>query len=130
THQYLIFDPNLMKVSQETQLLFPCAAWGTALSQSLQDFGLTFCGEWSVAADDCALYLNGVGGKSAYDGSCANCTCVGANDWENWTPQKKAFLRQFTEVQMDALEMGNGWFFWTWKTENNINPVWDYQLGL
>ncbi|CAG8580542.1 5190_t:CDS:2, partial [Acaulospora colombiana] len=71
-HEYLIFDPNLMRMSQEDQFVFPCAAWGIALNNSLRDFGLTFAGEWSATTDDCALYLNGVGGKAAYEGSCAN----------------------------------------------------------
>jgi hypothetical protein len=30
---------------------------------------------------------------------------------------------------MEAFETGIGWFFWNFKTENHVNPHWDYLLG-
>jgi hypothetical protein len=31
---------------------------------------------------------------------------------------------------MDAFESNIGWFFWNFKTENHVNPHWDYLLGV
>ena len=39
-------------------------------------------------------------------------------------------MKQFFLAQVDPFEMGGGWFFLTWKTENHVNPTWDYQLGV
>jgi len=39
-------------------------------------------------------------------------------------------MLQFALAQIDAFEMGGGWFYWTWKTENHTNPTWDYQIGV
>ena len=35
-------------------------------------------------------------------------------------------MGQFIRAQMDAYEVGQGWFFWTAKTEDNCAPEWDY----
>ncbi|CAG8461457.1 8455_t:CDS:2 [Ambispora leptoticha] len=131
THSYLVFDKSGMLMPQPSLLAFPCAIWGNALAQSTVDFGLTITGEWTVSIDDCATYLNGVGNSAKYEGACSNCTCVGASDYKNWSADKKAFYLQFASAQIDAFESnGGGWFYWTWKTENHVNPTWDYQIGV
>ncbi|CAG8563170.1 7858_t:CDS:2 [Ambispora gerdemannii] len=131
THSYLIFDPILIMLPKTTQLVFPCVAWVKALAQSNVDFGLTITGEWTISTDDCAIYLNGVQEVSKYEGKCPNCTCAGANDYKNWSAEKKEFYTQFASAQIEAFESnGGGWFYWTWKTENHVNPTWDYQLGV
>ncbi|KAG9285245.1 hypothetical protein G9A89_002141 [Geosiphon pyriformis] len=129
-HTYIIFDPNLFTLPQSNLLVFPCAVWGESLTKSTTNFGLSITGEWTVSTDDCAKYLNGVGGSAGYEGRCENCTCTGAGDYKNYSSEKKEFMLQFAQAQIDAFEHGGGWFYWTWKTENHVNPTWDYQLGV
>ncbi|CAG8607562.1 6104_t:CDS:2 [Paraglomus brasilianum] len=130
THSYIAFDPNMAKAPPTTQIVFPCAKWGPALQASKQIVPFAITGEWSISTNDCATFLNGVDGKPAYEGSCPTCTCAGTLDYKNYSAQTKDFMKQFFLAQVDAFEMGGGWFFWTWKTENHVNPTWDYQLGV
>ena len=74
---------------------------------SRTSFGVTFAGEWSVALNDCGLFVVGVGGTSTYSGSCALW-----EDSSNWTAGTKAGVMQLALATMDALR---DWFFWTWK---------------
>ncbi|KAG2187283.1 hypothetical protein INT44_004968 [Umbelopsis vinacea] len=137
THTYLIFDQGLVSMSRNAQSEFPCRDWKKDLQQSTEDFGHTMVGEFSAATNDCAKYLNGMGIGARYDGTftddkpavCSNCTCTGSEDWQNWSDEYKQFLNRFIERQMDAFESGIGWFFWNFKTENHVNPHWDYLLG-
>jgi hypothetical protein len=137
THTYLIFDQGLVSMSRDAQSEFPCRDWKNDLAHSKNDFGQTMVGEFSSATNDCAKYLNGIGMGARYDGTfttgqpavCKNCTCNGTEDWENWSDEYKQFLMRFIERQMDSFETGIGWFFWNFKTENHINPHWDYLLG-
>ncbi|OAD72053.1 glycoside hydrolase family 5 protein [Phycomyces blakesleeanus NRRL 1555(-)] len=138
THLYLIFDQGLVYMPREVQAEFPCGAWRKSLVRSMNETGPTMVGEFSVATNDCGKYLNGIGHGNRYEGTdnlvknipvCKNCTCVGSEDWKSWTDEYKQFLKLFAERQMDAYESGIGWFFWTYKTENHVNPHWDYLLG-
>ncbi|KAI7866603.1 glycoside hydrolase superfamily [Spinellus fusiger] len=137
-HMYLIFDQGLVSMSREDQSNFPCTAWRSSIIQSTNATALTMVGEFSLATNDCAKYLNGVGKGTRYDGTldpnhpesaCPGCTCVGSEDWKSWTKEYKSFLSSFVQHQMDAYESGVGWFFWTYKTEGHNNPHWDYLLG-
>ncbi len=86
----------------------------------------SFVGEWSVATTDCQQYMDGY--ETPYDAPLASDeTCeVYDSDWSNFTDEYK-FHRQFMLAQMDAYEFGgNGYFYWTAKTENNCAPEWDY----
>lgn len=108
----------------------------------------TMVGEWSLATTDCARWLNGYNVGSRFDGSFFHPPgtpipkdtppplgqCRGQEDIHNstiWTPEYKAFLKQFSNKQMDAYESGSseGWFFWNFKTEKGA-PQWDYMLGV
>lgn len=142
---YLIFDDDLVRMPRDKQAAFPCLEWAKMLRQSMQAAAPTMVGEFSMATNDCGKYLNGVGLGTRYEGTyqeagqeesrrkpvcptCTNCTLV--EDWRHWTDEYKGFLRSFIEHQMDAFESSSiGWFFWTYKTEDHINPHWDYLLG-
>jgi glucan 1,3-beta-glucosidase len=104
----------------------------------------TFVGEWSLAVTDCTKYLAG-----GINGGCdmkADPTCVyrGTPEqsghpeiceyynqpYQNFTAEYKQFLQNFARAQMDGFEIGQGWFFWNFRTENNHAPAWDFLLGL
>ncbi|KAI8379238.1 glycoside hydrolase superfamily, partial [Radiomyces spectabilis] len=141
THTYLIFDKNLVSLPRNDQAIFACGSWQNDLKKSAEMNGPTMVGEFSAATNDCGKYLNGVGLGTRYEGTyrentgeirppvCSNCTCKGVEDWKTWTDDYKHFLKAFIERQMDAFEASYGWLFWTYKTENHINPHWDYLLG-
>lgn len=125
---------------RELQVDFPCKAWKNDLNQSTILTGLTMVGEFSVATNDCGKYLNGRGLGARFDGTleqegvplkpvCPTCTCKGVDDWRNFSTEYKQFLLEFMEKQMDAYESGIGWFYWTYKTEDHVNPHWDYLLA-
>ncbi|KAJ9055143.1 hypothetical protein DSO57_1007367 [Entomophthora muscae] len=136
-HNYIIFDNNLIVKSKDEINNFPCTSWVNQMSQSTKKFGNTMCGEFSVASNDCGPWLNGINLGARYDGTfatdrptCPNCTCKGVDDYTKFDKTYKEFLLRFAEKQMDAFERGIGWFFWNFKTEDAINPHWDYLLGL
>ncbi|KAI8143042.1 glycoside hydrolase superfamily [Fennellomyces sp. T-0311] len=141
THTYLIFDDDLVSMPREKQAEFPCFAWQRDLNNSMRDNGPTMVGEFSIATNDCGKYLNGVRLGTRYEGTlqdgdtkigkpvCPTCSCQNVEDWKTWDDDYKKFLKAFIERQMDAFEASYGWFFWTYKTEQHINPHWDYLLG-
>ncbi|KAI8333353.1 glycoside hydrolase superfamily [Chlamydoabsidia padenii] len=136
THMYLIFNPDLVNMEREKQAAFPCDTWRSQLLQSTKEVAPTMVGEFSFATNDCGKYVNGVGYGTRYentmeggDSKCTNCNCTNVNDWGSWTLDYKRFLNTFIQHQMDAYEAGVGWFFWTYKTEQHINPHWDYSLA-
>ncbi|OBZ87449.1 putative glucan 1,3-beta-glucosidase D [Choanephora cucurbitarum] len=137
THLYLIFDSGLVSKPREVQAEFPCNSWRHDLYNSSQNIAPTLVGEFSIATNDCAKYLNGVGLGARYDGTleagsepvCATCSCEGVDNWHQFTDDYKLFLLKFMEKQMDAYESATGWFYWTYKTEDHVNPHWDYLLA-
>jgi glucan 1,3-beta-glucosidase len=80
-------------------------------------------GEFSVATNDCAQYVNGIDGKPRWQGDCTY-----ENDVSTFSPEYKTFLTNFFNAQLDAFEQGIGWFYWNFKTETN--PVWSYVDGV
>ncbi len=136
----MIFNNYLVSLPRKDQAEFPCTSWRTDLKEASLNGGPTMVGEFSIATNDCGKYLNGVGLGARYDGTldqegapteavCPTCTCKGVDDWKTWTTEYKQFLLKFMEMQMDSYEVGVGWFYWTYKTEEHINPHWDYSLA-
>lgn len=136
----MIFNQDLVSMPRKLQAEFPCTTWRKDLKESKMNAGPTMVGEFSLATNDCGKYLNGVGLGARYDGTllldgvpttpvCPTCTCEGVDDWKTWTPEYKDFLLKFLENQMDSYEASVGWFYWTYKTEDHINPHWDYLLA-
>ncbi|KAG0358254.1 glycoside hydrolase superfamily [Gamsiella multidivaricata] len=134
-HQYIMFNENLMNMNQTAQLKFACEQWGSASSTSTKNFGPTMVGEFSVAVNDCATYLNGIGVGCRWEGTfpgskphSANSTCAHENDVSFYSTAYKQFLANFFNAQLDAFEQGAGWFYWNFKTESN--PLWSYFDGV
>jgi len=95
-----------------------CTTWGPMMNDSWTNIGVTAAGEFSLATNDCGLFVNGVGLGTRYEGTFAGGpdTAVGSCDqWDDWTSYSadtKAQLKTFAASSMDALQ---NWFFWTWK---------------
>jgi len=129
THPYFAFDgANTNPIAEYVPE--PCSRWGAAINTTQQTFGIITSGEWSVAINDCGLFVDGVGATVAYAGAEG---CDPWNNWESWNQTIKDDLKQFALATMDALQ---NWFFWTWKVDpssvdNAVRaPFWSYQLGL
>lgn len=129
THPYFAFDgANTNPIASYVNA--PCSRWGAAINTTQQTFGVITAGEWSVAINDCGLFVNGVGVSPVYGGAEG---CDPWNNWETWDQTTKNDLLHFGLATMDALQ---NWFFWTWKigpsaVDNAIRaPFWSYQLGL
>ncbi|KAF8950385.1 hypothetical protein BGZ52_002693 [Haplosporangium bisporale] len=133
-HQYIMFNTDLMKMTSTAQLQFACSTWGAASRSSTLQFGPTMVGEFSVAVNDCAKYLNGINSGSRWEGTFGEVSgspmgsCVNENDASKYSSTYKQFLKNFFEAQVEAFEQGSGWFFWNFKTESN--PLWSYFDGV
>ena len=109
THTYLCFGGvDVRPLSQ--QLERPCTAWAKEQNTSWSNFGVTTSGEWSLAFNDCGLYLNGVGSGSRWEGTlggqaASGRSCAEWNDWTTWTQSRKDDLRTFALASMDALQV-------------------------
>ena len=78
-----------------------------AMSSSRTASGVSVAGEFSLAWNDCGLYLRGVDGAASYAAGCDDW-----NDPSTFTAGTKAGLLSFAAAEMDAL---SDYFFWTWK---------------
>ncbi|KAI0785873.1 glycoside hydrolase superfamily [Abortiporus biennis] len=137
-HPYFAFngqpndDPVNIPATGNSALMggkWPAAAcgWGSGFNTSRTAFGVTVGGEWSLAMNDCGLFVNGVTNTHS---SAADCTMF--SDATTWDANTKKGIMTFALASMDALQ---DWFFWTWKIGNSTAgkveaPLWSYQLGL
>lgn len=150
THQYQIFDVNQLKLTHTDKINLVCSGWRGIIQVSNNPdtgWGPTINGEWSQADTDCTPNLNNVGAGSRWAGnlntntgagavnvntpSCAAppCQCTPANaDSSQYSAVYKQFLKMYAEAQIYAFEQGQGWFYWTWKTESATQ--WSWKLGL
>ncbi|KAG0341551.1 hypothetical protein BG000_008730 [Podila horticola] len=134
THLYIMFDDNLMRMNTTAQLKFACETWGSDITASTAEFGPTMVGEFSVAVNDCATYLNGVNTGNRWEGTwngapkMPGANCANENNAATYTPEYKLFLKNFFLAQIEAYEQGSGWTYWNFKTETN--PLWSYFDGV
>jgi glucan 1,3-beta-glucosidase len=119
----------------------PCGAWGRDLNKSMDNWGLTVAGEFSLAITDCGTFVNGVDLGTRYEGDYKDPegtkwnhvdSCDKWVNWQSWDAQMKKDMMSFAKSSMDALQ---SWFFWNWKIGNATSgtveaPAWSYQLGL
>lgn len=122
----------------------PCSYWAVNYNNSMNQFGFSYSGEFSLAINDCGVYLNNVGNGARFDGTYiapgqttptfqAVGDCASWNDWQNWDDDRKAGMRRIALAEMDATQ---NWFFWTWTIGNSTktgyppNPLWNMKLGL
>ncbi|KAF4553064.1 Cellulase-like protein 8 [Elsinoe fawcettii] len=154
-HQYVIFNVQQLILDHQAKVNFACGGWTAQAVRSMDKttgFGATMFAEWSQADTDCAIYLNNVGVGSRWEGTLnfatgagggngsvltptcptnnnPRCSCREANaDPNGYSAVYKQWLKEFAEAQMESFERGWGWFYWTWKTENNAQ--WSYRDGL
>ncbi|KAG8905076.1 hypothetical protein FRB99_000724 [Tulasnella sp. 403] len=141
THPYMCFsDADSTPLAQKVQR--PCTSWAAEYNTSWSSFGVTTAGEWSLAINDCGLWVNGVNAGTRWEGTLSGYSgptggdpsgCQDWNNWQTWTPDIKTNLKGVALSSMDALQ---NWFFWTWKIGNSSisgtveAPFWSYSLGL
>lgn len=136
-HNYLGFStPSNDSIGY--QATKPCVYWAMNYNNSMTNFGLSYSGEFSLAVNDCGVYLNNVGNGARFDGTYiapgsttptfeAVGDCTTWNDWPSWDQDRKDGLVQVAYAHMDATQ---NWFMWTWKIGNSIktgfapNPMW------
>ncbi|PLW21762.1 hypothetical protein PCANC_02959 [Puccinia coronata f. sp. avenae] len=144
THTYFAFDKQ-SNDSLGYNSYKPCTYWAKGFNQTNADFGFNFAGEYSLAVNDCGLWLNNVGIGSRYDGTYPTAkapdsafpmvgSCDLWKDYRTWTSEMKKSIADLAATSQDAMQNS---FFWTWKISRSIrtpdmkpNPMWDYQLGL
>ncbi|QRV89868.1 Cellulase (glycosyl hydrolase family 5 protein) [Ceratobasidium sp. AG-Ba] len=139
SHPYFAFASPLDSSPLAQQTKRPCARWAARFNSTLDDYGFAAAGEWSLAFNDCGLYLNGASSGYRYDGTLStyNGPRIGSCDpWldsTNWSPTVKQNLMELAMTSMDAMQ---NYFFWTWKIGKSNNsgkvnsPLWSYSLGL
>ena len=117
THPYFAFSgQSTNPISSYAPLA--CSVWGPMMNNSMGAMGFTAAGEFSMATNDCGLYVNGVGLGTRYEGTfqggptTATGSCAQWDKWEAYSADTKDQLKQFVSASMDALQ---NWFFWTWK---------------
>ncbi|CAL5867609.1 uncharacterized protein PFLUO_LOCUS1828 [Penicillium psychrofluorescens] len=131
THHYEVFDNGLLAMDTNTHVGTACKF---ASDHVLTTDKWTIVGEWTGAMTDCAKYLNGKGIGARYDGTYQGSAPIGSCDGKTegsvtaLSGDDQINLRRFIEGQLDAYEKGNGWLYWTWKTEGA--PEWDMQEQL
>lgn len=111
SHPYLCFSTQSSS-PLSSFIDTPCTAWSDAVNTSTTAFGLTVAGEWSVASNDCGLYVNGVNLGTRYEGTFAGFpnavgSCDDWLDWQSWDNTTKQQYLQFALSTMDALQVSH-----------------------
>ncbi|QRW18432.1 Cellulase (glycosyl hydrolase family 5 protein) [Rhizoctonia solani] len=139
SHPYFAFSETLDSSPLAQQVTRPCSRWGARFNGTMDTYGFAAAGEWSLAFNDCGLYLNGASSGYRYDGTLPSYTgpAIGSCDpWldaSNWDDTVKENLKQFALAHMDAFQ---NYFFWTWKIGASLatgkvnSPLWSYSHGL
>ncbi|KAK0553392.1 hypothetical protein OC846_001334 [Tilletia horrida] len=132
THRYTMFSPGQNGWSRDTRLQSFCNL-RSELSNSQSNL-YTIVGEWTVAPNDCAKWLNGRGRGARYEGqyqgeprtgSCASLT----GDASNFSASYKSLLKAMFDTQTKLYEQTtSGWIMWAWKMESA--PEWSYEQGI
>ncbi|KAH9452645.1 hypothetical protein MJO28_008441 [Puccinia striiformis f. sp. tritici] len=143
THTYFCFG-NQNTDTAAMNSIKPCQQLASFANSTMGGFGLSITGEFSLAINDCGLYVNNVGSGTRFEGTYPNATApdaqykrVGSCDqWlddRQWTPEMKNGFADMAQTQQDVMRNS---FFWTWKIgpstkqDNVPNPMWNYQGGL
>ncbi|KAJ2801034.1 hypothetical protein H4R20_003833 [Coemansia guatemalensis] len=129
THIYHVFVDDVLKLSDNEHISKACDD-GKMIGK-FNTRTRTICGEFSLATNDCARWLNGFQHGARWDATYLNtkpyvpgATCQGQEDMRNWDAKKREYMKRFAMAQFQAYEMGTGWIFWNFKTENA--DAWNY----
>jgi hypothetical protein len=94
------------------QILKPCKSWASGVNTSMSTMGFTAAGEWSNAINDCALFLNGVGKGTRFEGTLDGSqgqrtgnNCSVWTDYKNWSNATREGIKQFNLASMDAFQV-------------------------
>ncbi|CAH7668269.1 glycoside hydrolase superfamily, partial [Phakopsora pachyrhizi] len=80
THTYFAFDKQ-SNDSLGYNSFKPCTYWVKSFNQTNTDFGFNFAGEYSLAINNCGLWLNNIGFRSQYDGAYPNSAAFDLNNF-------------------------------------------------
>lgn len=106
SHKYHAFaTPNTRSISEDISVV--CNTWAGMFNKSLNNFGITTAGEWSLAMNDCGQYLNGVDQGVRYEGTYPQFTthvgsCADFVDATKWDDVRKARLQDLALAYMDS----------------------------
>ncbi|KAF8317388.1 exo-beta-1,3-glucanase [Clavulina sp. PMI_390] len=134
THHYEIFSNADVAMSYSQHISTACSRGAAIATWAANSNNLwTIVGEFVSTPYDCAKYLNGRGIGARYDGTYSGSTYIGSctpytGATSGFSSSYKTFMREFWEAQTIAFEGGNGWIYWTWKTESA--DEWSYKAGL
>ncbi|EGG10416.1 family 5 glycoside hydrolase [Melampsora larici-populina 98AG31] len=143
THSYLCFGPQNTD-SMGYNSMKPCLQWAPLFNETLSGFGLNVGGEFSLAVNDCGLFVNNVGFGTRYEGTYPTPatadgqfkkmgTCESWLDHRQWSAATKEAFADLAQTTQDSMRNS---FFWTWKIgkslnqDNPPNPMWNYLNGL
>ncbi|CAO1626622.1 unnamed protein product [Parajaminaea phylloscopi] len=137
THPYICFTYPFPS-SYDAGITNVCNNYVSNTDKALANHGAYMGGEWSLALNDCGLFLNNVGQGTRYEGNHPDNqqyvgSCQPWDDWQAYDQTRRDNMRRFATAQMSALR---NFFFWTWhigdslRTNATVNPSWNYKLGL
>lgn len=119
-HRYEVFDTTQLRESIDGHI----TSVKLITEKYLSVPRIQIVGEWSAAMTDCAKWLNGVGRLARIDNTFQGDgfieDCRFSNDHTKMTRQDRINTRRLIEAQLDVYNQTNGFFFWTWKTEDAI----------
>lgn len=116
SHYYFAFSPDQFGASSREMATRPCQWWAAGFNTSTLNFGLTIGGEWSLAPNDCGLWLNAVGEGAYYDGTHSNSNgksygnCNQFTDVDLFTDEFKQNTEYLCLSSMDTFQ---NFFFWS-----------------
>lgn len=134
-HEYQTFDQGEVRWPASKHIRLACEQ-AFSIEQNMLTRP-TVVGEFSVATNDCDAHLNGYGKGSRYEGTPPFATdlppvgsCEPLRRAADFTKSYRTYLRQYAEAQMQSWDVGLGWIYWNFKTENGCAPHFDYLLGV
>ncbi|KAH9810466.1 family 5 glycoside hydrolase [Melampsora americana] len=143
THSYLCFGPQNTD-SMGFNSMKPCLQWAPLFNETMAGFGLNVGGEFSLAVNDCGLFVNNVGFGTRFEGTFPTPatadgqfkkmgTCDQWVDHRQWSAATKEAFADLAQTTQDSMRNS---FFWTWKIGKSLNqdsppnPMWNYLNGL
>jgi glucan 1,3-beta-glucosidase len=137
THPYVAFGPTFTN-SYDQQIAYVCNTFSQTTSNAFKQHGLYIAGEFSLAINDCGLYLNNVGQGARYEGDYPGLTTVygSCSDFDDWTSYNASHIQSIHNFAIAQMSSLRNFFFWTWTigdsivTNATVNPAWNYKLGL
>lgn len=125
SHYYFAFSPDAYTTDFGSMVNRPCQWWASGFNNSALNFGVTVGGEWSLAPNDCGIWLNAVGEGAKYDGThsdgtAATGSCTNYIDVANFSNNFKQQLQAFTYASMDTFQ---NFMFWSTSMKADLGFV-------